>query len=90
MASGTIRDSVHPEATETTRLVVVYDDSNREPGGLRLSEKFWRDHSIWLREQGYVLRPRFQVDWVPSWRGKTDFWWECDDGLILHVRYLFI
>jgi hypothetical protein len=50
--------------TETTPLV-AYDATAREPGGLRFDEKFWRDHSVWLREQSYVLRPRFQVNWVP-------------------------
>jgi hypothetical protein len=50
--------------TETTPLV-AYDATAREPGGLRFDEKFWRDQSVWLREQGYVLRPRFQVNWVP-------------------------
>jgi hypothetical protein len=79
--------SASAEPTETSRLI-VYDDSDRQPGGLRLTEKFWRDHSVWLLEQGYRLRPRFQLDWKPSWEGKDTFWWNYDDGLILSVGYI--
>ncbi|KAI0790928.1 hypothetical protein C8Q75DRAFT_716107, partial [Abortiporus biennis] len=31
-------------------------------------EVFWRDLQPWLKENGYMLRPRFQLDWQPSWR----------------------
>jgi hypothetical protein len=85
---STLEATTDAPPTETTRLI-VYDDSHRRPGELRRSELFWRDHSVWLREQGYILRPRFQVDWVPSWRGKDKLWWECEDGLILRVSALF-
>lgn len=34
---------------------------------LKKSEVFWRDHQEWLEEKGYVLRPRYQPEWVPSW-----------------------
>ncbi|KAF9252462.1 hypothetical protein L218DRAFT_951959, partial [Marasmius fiardii PR-910] len=37
------------------------------PGGLKTSELFWRDHQEWLKEQGYMLRPRWHPNWVPSW-----------------------
>lgn len=29
-------------------------------------EAFWRDHQVWLQEKGYMLRPRFHPDWIPS------------------------
>ncbi|KAJ3481139.1 hypothetical protein NLI96_g7865 [Meripilus lineatus] len=31
------------------------------------SESFWSDHSQWLEEKGYMLRPRYRPGWVPSW-----------------------
>ncbi|KAJ3478322.1 hypothetical protein NLI96_g9841 [Meripilus lineatus] len=33
---------------------------------LRSTEVFWRDHQVWLQEQGYMLRSRYHADWVPS------------------------
>ncbi|KAJ3480769.1 hypothetical protein NLI96_g8114 [Meripilus lineatus] len=30
-------------------------------------ESFWLDHSEWLEEKGYMLRPRYRHGWVPSW-----------------------
>ena len=35
-------------------------------GGYFTSEYFWRDHQPWLQTQGYMLRPRYHPDWVPS------------------------
>ncbi|KAK7448444.1 hypothetical protein VKT23_013706 [Stygiomarasmius scandens] len=40
---------------------------NRFSGDLTAAEAFWRDHSTWLEERGYHLRPRYQPDWKPSW-----------------------
>ncbi|KAJ7162129.1 hypothetical protein C8R46DRAFT_1000083 [Mycena filopes] len=37
-------------------------------GRLSKGEIYWRDHQPWLKECGYILRPRYQPDWVPSWR----------------------
>ncbi|KAJ7475413.1 kinase-like domain-containing protein [Mycena galericulata] len=31
------------------------------------NEPFWHDHCDWLKERGYLLRPRYRPDWVPSW-----------------------
>ncbi|KAJ7282659.1 hypothetical protein C8J57DRAFT_1499628 [Mycena rebaudengoi] len=31
-------------------------------------ELFWRDHFDWLKESGYLLRPRFRPGWIPSWK----------------------
>ncbi|KAJ8463347.1 hypothetical protein ONZ51_g10315 [Trametes cubensis] len=36
-------------------------------GGLSEAEIWWRDHQRWLEERGYMLRPRYHPDWVPSW-----------------------
>ncbi|KAF8893552.1 kinase-like domain-containing protein [Infundibulicybe gibba] len=37
-------------------------------GELLPPEYFWRDHADWLKQQGYVLRPRYQPGWVASWK----------------------
>ncbi|KAJ6507307.1 kinase-like domain-containing protein [Mycena vitilis] len=31
-------------------------------------EVYWRDHHDWLKECGYLLRPRFRPGWIPSWK----------------------
>ncbi|KAJ6507302.1 hypothetical protein C8R47DRAFT_1100858 [Mycena vitilis] len=57
-----------------------------ETGPLRLTprEIFWRDHQVWLRECGYELRPRYQPDWIPSWRtDPTKLGLLCEDGIRL-------
>lgn len=51
-------------------------------GGLFDDEYFWRNHSKWLADLGYKLRPRYQEDWQPSWL-KDDankHILECEDG----------
>ncbi|RPD57474.1 hypothetical protein L227DRAFT_594628 [Lentinus tigrinus ALCF2SS1-6] len=51
-----------------------------EPGSLYSFEIFWRDHQKWLQERGYMLRPRFREDWVPSWKGTKDNPKKYEDG----------
>ncbi|KAJ6543676.1 kinase-like domain-containing protein [Mycena sp. CBHHK59/15] len=41
-------------------------------------EEFWLGHRDWLKDQGYLLRPRYQAEWNPSWRD-TDAY-EHEDG----------
>ncbi|KAI0077828.1 hypothetical protein K474DRAFT_1674582 [Panus rudis PR-1116 ss-1] len=48
---------------------------------LRPWELPWRDRAIYLRERGYILRPRYQPGWTPSWRNTNrdpDF---CEDSI---------
>ncbi|KAI0744026.1 hypothetical protein C8Q80DRAFT_1184592, partial [Daedaleopsis nitida] len=57
------------------------EERPRTSPGLRVSssqlerltppEIWWRDHRPWLAEHGYALRPRYQPDWKPSWKGRT-------------------
>lgn len=57
-------------ASSSTKLPrKVYD------GELTEAEIWWRDHQVWLQECGYMLRPRYRPDWVPSWHkdGGSDF-----------------
>jgi hypothetical protein len=54
--------------------------TNRVPGQLFESEEYWRDHQQWLASCGYMLRPRYAPDWVPSWKGTKKIWLYCEDG----------
>ncbi|KDR71783.1 hypothetical protein GALMADRAFT_74620 [Galerina marginata CBS 339.88] len=49
-------------------------------GALNMTEIFWRDHYLWLKERGYQLRPRYSPDWVPSWHGTKKYFMDCEDG----------
>ncbi|KAJ6591333.1 hypothetical protein B0H10DRAFT_783600 [Mycena sp. CBHHK59/15] len=35
---------------------------------LRQGEQFWYHHRDWLKDQGYLLRARYQAEWIPSWK----------------------
>ncbi len=50
------------------------------PGGLYEDEYFWRDHQAWLAESGYMLRPRYRMDWEPSWLNSKKNYRFCEDG----------
>ncbi|KAI9067306.1 hypothetical protein FKP32DRAFT_1588665 [Trametes sanguinea] len=43
-------------------------------------ELWWRDHQLWLKQCGYMLRPRFRPDWTPSWTGTNRNPLSCEDG----------
>ena len=56
-------------------------------------ERFWRSHAPFLKEHGYILRPRFRADWVASWHVKDLLYMEIqrhyEDGAPLGVRTHF-
>ena len=46
----------------------------------------WRERQEFLQSRGYLLRPRYHRDWVPSWRGKSsDAVIDAEDGFQLPV-----
>ncbi|KAF8889897.1 kinase-like domain-containing protein [Infundibulicybe gibba] len=52
------------------------------------AEIFWRDLGPWLEMQGYLLRPRYRVNWSASWKDNDKDWSECEDGqvpMVLHI-----
>jgi len=58
-------------------------------GELYAWETFWRDHQPWLKDKGYLLRPRYRADWTASWLkipGKT--YLDSEDGLVPKHSYL--
>ena len=63
----------------------TYDKMNY---GLSESEYWWVKHQPWLEECGYMLRPRFRPDWVPSWLGTKKYVDDFEDGQLSMVRIL--
>ncbi|CAL1707719.1 unnamed protein product [Somion occarium] len=56
---------------------------------LPVSEQFWRDHWLWLKERGYTLRPRYGPDWVPSWeRDKRKRQCNCEDDVVPSSQHI--
>ncbi|KAJ6476541.1 kinase-like domain-containing protein [Mycena vitilis] len=51
-------------------------------GRLLPSELFWRDQYVWLKESGYLLRPRYSPQWSASWKGTDKYPTDCEDGVV--------
>ncbi|KAJ6501998.1 hypothetical protein C8R45DRAFT_1209646 [Mycena sanguinolenta] len=41
-------------------------------GGLNSGERWWYNHRDWLKDCGYLLRPRYQEGWTPPWKGPVE------------------
>lgn len=55
-------------------------------------ELWWRDRQVWLQEKGYMLRPRYHPNWVPSSGDTPDIFSKNEDSINLTVstlRYTF-
>ena len=48
-------------------------------------ELWWSQHYQWFKDNGYLLRPRYAPDWVPSWRGTKKNGFMCEDGRVPYV-----
>ncbi|KAI0744013.1 kinase-like domain-containing protein [Daedaleopsis nitida] len=59
---------------------MAVEDALRK-GLLSESEIFWRDRYEWLQRCGYLLRPRYSPNWVPSWQGTNRSRLQCEDGI---------
>lgn len=58
----------------TEEIVTTLRGTSHTSGPLDYSilgdeEVIWRDLQPWLEQQGYLLRPRYRVGWVPKWKG---------------------
>ncbi len=62
-------------------------NSEKYTAGICDYEYIWIEHQPILAERGYMLRPRYRLDWVPSWLGKGDDhgWMSAEDGEPLEV-----
>ncbi|KAJ7092046.1 hypothetical protein B0H15DRAFT_835274 [Mycena belliarum] len=69
-------------------MAATTEDEPHSRAHLTSSERFWQDQSIWLKECGYVLRPRFRTGWIPSWTGTDKNPANCEDGLRQEVSQL--
>lgn len=65
-------------------LAAFGEERERRPGALSVDEIWWRRQYEWLKVRGYLLRPRYAPDWVPSWEGSKRHASECEDGRVLH------
>ncbi|KAJ6625288.1 hypothetical protein B0H10DRAFT_2315097 [Mycena sp. CBHHK59/15] len=45
-------------------------------------EFFWRDHYSWLKDRGYLLRPRYSPDWIASWKNDRDLASGAEDNIL--------
>ena len=84
-------------------LIMVLVDSDRSrkefevfgtADRLRLEELdpreiWWRERYDRLRARGYLLRPRYAPEWVPSWTVSNRDREECEDGKRLLVCTFF-
>jgi len=52
------------------------------------NEIWWSQHFEWLRDHGYLLRPRYAPNWVPSWKGSKKSRFSCEDSNIPIVSTL--
>lgn len=59
------------------------------PEELDPREIWWRDRYKQLNTLGYLLRPRYSPEWIPSWKTSKKDWGNCEDGKRLEVRILF-
>ncbi|EGN93995.1 hypothetical protein SERLA73DRAFT_115488 [Serpula lacrymans var. lacrymans S7.3] len=58
------------------------------PGTIRPGELWWCKHYQWLKDAGYLLRPRYSPEWVPSWQGTKKVWMECEDSRGPRVQHI--
>ncbi|KAF8506373.1 hypothetical protein JB92DRAFT_3122141 [Gautieria morchelliformis] len=47
------------------------------------AEIFWAEHYRWLESQGYLLRPRYHPDWIPTWKRTKKYIYNCKDSKYL-------
>ncbi|KAF8508794.1 kinase-like domain-containing protein [Gautieria morchelliformis] len=47
---------------------------------LQPTEIFWADQYRWLESQGYLLRPRYHPNWIPTWKRTKKYVTDCEDS----------
>ncbi|KAL5530916.1 hypothetical protein ACEPAG_3792 [Sanghuangporus baumii] len=55
---------------------------------LSSGERVWRNRQRMLERHGYLLRPRFRPDWVPSWLNTAKRPLLCEDGLFNPLPFI--
>ena len=64
---------------------VFGDMSTNKDGQLTEPELWWSQHYHWLKDSGYLLRPRYAPGWTPSWQNNKESWILCEDGCVAPV-----
>lgn len=64
---------------------VFGDMLTNNDGELSEFELWWSQHYHWLKDSGYLLRPRYAPDWTPSWQGTKKSWVLCEDSCVAPV-----
>ena len=87
------RDS--QESLARLEHAVFGDAPTNKPGHLTEPELWWSQHYHWLKENGYLLRPRYSPEWEPSWEKNNKNWVLCEDAhaalvSITHVKGSFV
>jgi len=80
-----------PDAT-TDSVGRIVGQASRESGTLFGSELWWREHYHDIEDQGYVLRPRYHPNWVPSWKKSGKDFFRVEDGqpTLVSVSSIFV
>ena len=81
-SKGQAETAVNPDRAILAQLerAAFGDMPTNEDGELSEPELWWSQHYQWLKDSGYLLRPRYAPDWTPSWRGTKKSWLLCEDG----------
>lgn len=66
-AAHTLRSMAEAPSSSSLEPSTLVRLPSAELDKLSEAECWWRDHQVWLAEQGYMLRPRYRPDWKPSW-----------------------
>lgn len=80
MATHAFHKGDHPVEPAPARSAAKRSTFFR-PSQLSTEESRWRDRYYFFREMGYLLRPRYHPDWVPSWIGTTSDPVNCEDSI---------
>lgn len=49
---------------------------------LSAAEIEWRDRQPHLERHGYMLRPRYQPNWIPSWQQRSTYVHDSDEDAL--------
>lgn len=60
--------------------------TNKDNAQLSDPERWWSRHYNWLKDNGYILRPRYAPDWSPSWLGTKKNRLMCEDNRTAKVH----
>ncbi|KAF9073658.1 kinase-like domain-containing protein [Rhodocollybia butyracea] len=68
--------------------ITIAAEIDPEFGTLDETETWWVQHFEWLKQHGYLLRPRYRPGWQPSWRTGKDSYWKYEDGHATRSGYI--